>query len=207
MVFTLANINDKANPAAGKLYLNGKLQGTIEKWIMTFDWDPKKVLLVLGSSYVGYMDDLAVFNRPLTDVEVIGSTDSKTAFASCIRSSRRLPTSSHVAVAARSRNGNRKRCDQLRARYMSRLLAFELLDDRPNDFCGILCKQIGPVRSRIAFVHEVVGDQGSIYTRQRQTLITFQVRIKGQLKEPQLLTPRGSRLGHEFAVRRHVEHV
>jgi hypothetical protein len=70
VVFTLANINDKANPAAGKLYLNGKLQGTIEKWIMTFDWDPEKVLLVLGSSYVGYMDDLAVFNRPLTDVEV-----------------------------------------------------------------------------------------------------------------------------------------
>jgi hypothetical protein len=37
---------------------------------MSFVWDPAKVLLVLGASYVGYMDDLAVFDRPLTDVEV-----------------------------------------------------------------------------------------------------------------------------------------
>jgi len=37
---------------------------------MTFDWDPAKVLLVLGAAYVGQMDDLAVFDRPLTDVEV-----------------------------------------------------------------------------------------------------------------------------------------
>lgn len=70
VVFTLENINDKSKPPVGKLYLNGKLQGTIEKWDMTFDWDPTKVLLVLGASYVGHMDDLAVFDRPLTDGEV-----------------------------------------------------------------------------------------------------------------------------------------
>lgn len=70
VVFTLANINDKKNPPGGNLYLNGKLQGAIEKWNLEFDWDPAKVLLVLGASYVGYMDDLAVFDRPLTDVEV-----------------------------------------------------------------------------------------------------------------------------------------
>jgi hypothetical protein len=70
VVFTLENINDKNKPPVGKLYLNGKLQGAIEKWDLTFDWDPAKVLLVLGASYVGYMDDLAVFDRPLTDVEV-----------------------------------------------------------------------------------------------------------------------------------------
>ena len=70
VVFTLENINDKSKPPVGKLYLNGKLQGSIEKWKMTFDWDPAKVLLVLGASYVGHMDDLAVFDRPLTDGEV-----------------------------------------------------------------------------------------------------------------------------------------
>ena len=70
VVFTLENINDKSKPPVGKLYLNGKLQGAIEKWDLTFDWDPAKVLLVLGASYVGHMDDLAVFDRPLTDVEV-----------------------------------------------------------------------------------------------------------------------------------------
>jgi hypothetical protein len=70
VMFTLENINDKSKPPSGKLYLNGKLKGAIEKWDMTFDWDPAKVLLVLGANYVGYMDDLAVFDRPLTDVEV-----------------------------------------------------------------------------------------------------------------------------------------
>ena len=65
-----AEINDRTKPPVGKLYLNGKLQGTIEKWDMSFDWDPAKVLLVLGANYVGYMDDLAVFDRSLTDAEV-----------------------------------------------------------------------------------------------------------------------------------------
>jgi hypothetical protein len=70
VAFTLENINDKSKPPVGRLYVNGKLQGAIEKWDLTFDWDPAKVLLVLGASYVGYQDDLAVFDRALTDVEV-----------------------------------------------------------------------------------------------------------------------------------------
>ena len=70
VVFTLENINDKKNSPVGSLYINGKLQGVIEKWDMTFDWDPGKVLLVLGANYVGHLDDLAVFDRPLTGSEV-----------------------------------------------------------------------------------------------------------------------------------------
>ena len=69
-VFTLDNINDKSHPPSGRLYLNGKRQGAIEKWDLTFGWDPAKVMLVLGASYVGHMDDLAVFNRALTDDDV-----------------------------------------------------------------------------------------------------------------------------------------
>jgi Domain of Unknown Function (DUF1080)/Concanavalin A-like lectin/glucanases superfamily len=69
-VFTLENINDKEKPQVGRLYLNGKRQGAIEKWDLTFGWDPARVLLVLGASYVGHVDDLAVFNRALTDDEV-----------------------------------------------------------------------------------------------------------------------------------------
>lgn len=69
-VFTLANVNDKTKPQVGRLFLNGKLQGTIENWDLTFNWDPSKVLVVLGASYVGHMDDLSVYNRALTDGEV-----------------------------------------------------------------------------------------------------------------------------------------
>lgn len=70
VVFTLANINDKTKTQFGRLYLNGALQGSIEDWDLTFGWDPAKVLLVLGASYVGQIDDLAVFGRDLTDSEV-----------------------------------------------------------------------------------------------------------------------------------------
>lgn len=69
-VFTLENVNDKAKAPAGRLYLNGKRQGAIENWDLSFGWDPNRVLLVLGAAYVGQLDDLAVFNRSLNDNEV-----------------------------------------------------------------------------------------------------------------------------------------
>jgi hypothetical protein len=70
VVFTLENVNNKQKPQNGRLYVNGKRQGAIENWDLTFGWDPKRVLLVLGAAYVGHMDDLAVFNRALSDDEV-----------------------------------------------------------------------------------------------------------------------------------------
>jgi hypothetical protein len=70
VVLTLQNISDKSQPQVGRLYINGQLQGAIDTWDLTFDWDPARVLLVLGAAYVGHMDDLAVFNRALTDGEI-----------------------------------------------------------------------------------------------------------------------------------------
>jgi hypothetical protein len=70
VAFTVENLNDKVKAPLGKLFINGKKQGSIEKWDLRFEWDPAKVLLVLGANYVGYMDDLAAFNRALTDDEV-----------------------------------------------------------------------------------------------------------------------------------------
>lgn len=69
-VFTLENVNDKSKKSVGKLYLNAQLMGRIENWDLTLGWNPDAVQLVLGASFVGYMDDLAVFNRALTDTEV-----------------------------------------------------------------------------------------------------------------------------------------
>lgn len=71
VVFTLENVNDRNKPRVGRLYLNGQLQGSIEDWDLTFGWDPSQVLLVLGASYVGHMDDLSVFNRVLSEAEVL----------------------------------------------------------------------------------------------------------------------------------------
>ncbi len=69
-VFSFANLNDKAKKPIGRLHLNGKLVGTIENWDLTLGWNPDAVALVLGAAYVGHLDDLAVFNRALTDAEV-----------------------------------------------------------------------------------------------------------------------------------------
>lgn len=70
VVFTVSKVNDKAAKPSGSLYLNGKLQGRIEGWDLSFGWTPESVALVLGASYVGHQDDLAVFDRALSDDEV-----------------------------------------------------------------------------------------------------------------------------------------
>ncbi|MSU67843.1 MAG: hypothetical protein EXS40_04600 [Opitutaceae bacterium] len=70
VVFSFDHINDKRTPPVGTLYLNGRSQGRIENWDLTFGWERAQVQLVLGSAYVGYLDDLAVFNRALIDSEV-----------------------------------------------------------------------------------------------------------------------------------------
>ncbi len=70
VVFSLENVNDKSRPQIGRLHINGRLQGTIENWDLTFGWDPEKVLVVLGAAYVGHLDDLAIFDHALTDGEI-----------------------------------------------------------------------------------------------------------------------------------------
>lgn len=70
VVFTMENINDKTKKPSGRLYIDGRSQGAIENWDLTFAWDPASVALVLGASYVGRMDDLGVFDRVLTAAEV-----------------------------------------------------------------------------------------------------------------------------------------
>lgn len=70
VVFSYENINDKSKKPVGRLYIDGKLQGAIENWDLTFGWAADKVLLTLGSSYIGRMDELAAFNRALSVAEV-----------------------------------------------------------------------------------------------------------------------------------------
>lgn len=69
-VFTLEHLNAGKERSAGTLYLDGKKQGRIEGHDLRFAWDPASVMLVLGAAYVGYMDDLSVFDRVLTEEEV-----------------------------------------------------------------------------------------------------------------------------------------
>lgn len=69
VVFSFEKINE-GTAAIGRLYVDGHLQGEIKGWNQSFGWDPAKVRLVIGRSYVGGMDDLAVFNRALEPSEI-----------------------------------------------------------------------------------------------------------------------------------------
>ena len=53
-----------------KLYLNGQLQGSSNTIKEIFDWDMPKTTIRLGVNYVGLMDDIATFRRPLTAKEI-----------------------------------------------------------------------------------------------------------------------------------------
>ena len=52
------------------LYVDGKLQGASPKIAEIFEWDLDKAAIRLGVNYIGLMDDIAVFSRPLTASEV-----------------------------------------------------------------------------------------------------------------------------------------
>lgn len=70
VVFTLDKANEKGAKSSGVLYMDGERKGSIEGWDLTLGWDPAQVALVCGAAYVGHLDDLAVFNRALSDDEV-----------------------------------------------------------------------------------------------------------------------------------------
>jgi hypothetical protein len=70
VLFTFEDFNSGRSDGVAKLYLNGKLYGMLSPREQTFTWDPAKALIMLGLSYVGLYDEVAVFNRALTDSEI-----------------------------------------------------------------------------------------------------------------------------------------
>lgn len=70
VVFGFANVNSGKADGWGRLYLDGRDMGAFENWALPFQWELEKSALTLGYSYTGWLDDVAVFNRPLTADEV-----------------------------------------------------------------------------------------------------------------------------------------
>lgn len=70
VVFTWENFNTGRADGVAKLYVDGALRGEVSARTQTFTWDPAQTLIMLGLSYTGWMDDLAVFKRALTLSEV-----------------------------------------------------------------------------------------------------------------------------------------
>jgi len=53
-----------------RLFLDGDLQGTIQDIGEPFSWDLPRVQVRIGVNYIGSFDDLALFDRALTEAEV-----------------------------------------------------------------------------------------------------------------------------------------
>ncbi len=68
ILINFSNLNTPNGQAS--LYLNGELKGTREHIDTPFTWDLSKSNMYLGLGYIGLMDDLAIFNRNLTDEEI-----------------------------------------------------------------------------------------------------------------------------------------
>jgi hypothetical protein len=75
--FAFGNIYSGKKDGWGKLWLDGKLQGEMNGWQNTFNWEADKSAITIGLAYIGLFDDLAIFNRPLTDAEVKAIFEAK----------------------------------------------------------------------------------------------------------------------------------
>jgi hypothetical protein len=70
VVFTWDSFNTGRPDGVARLYLDGTPRGALTGRQQTFTWDPGEVKIAMGLGYVGLFDELAVFNRSLTDAEV-----------------------------------------------------------------------------------------------------------------------------------------
>ena len=85
VLFTFANINSGKKNSVGKLYLDGKLQGKFGDREHVFHWDVSKSALTIGLNYVGDFDDLAVFNRALSEAEANRIFNGKSGIAALLK--------------------------------------------------------------------------------------------------------------------------
>jgi hypothetical protein len=67
---TFENFNSGKKDGVARLYINGQPRGAITGWTHNYRWDPANARMKIGLSYIGLIDDLAVFNRALTPAEV-----------------------------------------------------------------------------------------------------------------------------------------
>jgi hypothetical protein len=70
VAFTFANFNSGKPDGVARLYLNGEEHALLKPRTQTFTWDYNKVMIMLGLSYVGGFDELAIYDRMLSRDEI-----------------------------------------------------------------------------------------------------------------------------------------
>ncbi len=70
VAFTFAGLNG-TQPGSARFYLDGALRGTIPSIPEPLTWDATGATIRLGVNYAGLFDDLSIFNRALSDSEIL----------------------------------------------------------------------------------------------------------------------------------------
>ncbi|WP_109301000.1 LamG-like jellyroll fold domain-containing protein [Aquimarina sp. AU474] len=68
VVITFSKVN--TSKSTFKLYLNGKFTGVIKDVNDPFTWEAENGKIMLGLGYIGLMDELTIFDKPLDSKEV-----------------------------------------------------------------------------------------------------------------------------------------
>ncbi len=71
VVFTFDRFNTGRPDGVARLYLDGRFHGELSARQQTFTWDPEQNAIALGLSYIGLLDELSIFNRALTNAEIV----------------------------------------------------------------------------------------------------------------------------------------
>lgn len=71
VAFTFVNFNTGREDGRVMCYINGEKIGVMDESEKTFTWDPENVAIWLGYNYVGYLDELSIFNRDLNEEEIL----------------------------------------------------------------------------------------------------------------------------------------
>lgn len=68
ILINFSGLNTEKGEAS--LYMNGELKGTRPDISDSFTWELNRSNIYLGLSYIGFMDDLSIYNRALTENEI-----------------------------------------------------------------------------------------------------------------------------------------
>lgn len=100
VVITFEHFNTGHDDGVARLYLDGEPAATVGPRRQTFTWGTDQAALALGLSYIGLWDELAVFNRALSAVEVRELHRLKNGVAELHAPTARAPRPSVVELRA-----------------------------------------------------------------------------------------------------------
>jgi hypothetical protein len=70
VVMSWRNLDTGKPNAEAALFINGKLMGTLQNRPLAMRWDIEQTGIYVAVNYIGLLDELAIFNRPLTAEEI-----------------------------------------------------------------------------------------------------------------------------------------